>query len=222
MKLDRWKKLISSDNPANRSHAADILPDGKKFGEVTTLLIKALHDEDALVRTCAADTLGLINSNRVRIALRTAYARETDDLVRNYIADSLGFVGTLSDLRMLVDEALSLKGSRTASLGRADAIAALALNHSATEIIRACRVRSWKRRAGGFARLKYLVALLIDKIDLAVKVAKARKGREGGALERDHISNILLMVKQIEGKQARQVKRSTAPKPRGNKPLAAR
>jgi HEAT repeat protein len=193
MTFDEWRSLISSPDAADRSHAANNLPDGEITPDVFLLLSRALEDEDALVRTCAVDSLGVINNEQARTALRTAFATETDSLTRSYIVDSLGFIGELRDLKLLVDNVLKEETDQRVSLTSAEAIAALALNYAEKTIADQCSVEDWKQRASAFARLKHFVELLKSKMDNAVEIAKARKGKEESTLEREHIENILAL-----------------------------
>lgn len=106
MDLNEWNRLISSKVASDRSHAADDIPDDisdDKLDGVVLRLLKCLEDPDALVRTCAADTLGMFPETRVRNRLRRSLKAETDPMAKSYIISSLGAVGDIADLTTLIE-----------------------------------------------------------------------------------------------------------------------
>ena len=103
MDFEEWKRLITSREPADRSDAADVIPDQAKPEEVVPYLITALQDPVELVRTCAADTLGSYHGDDVAKALRAALQKENDPLTKAYVLSSLGTVGELNDLPRFVE-----------------------------------------------------------------------------------------------------------------------
>lgn len=109
--FDEWKRLITSSEPADRSHAADAPPPKGPRKEIVRLLVKCLNDPHELVRACAADTLGMFPIKKARDALRAAVDREEDALAKAYALSSLGAVGTLDDIGRLA-EALGTESNK--------------------------------------------------------------------------------------------------------------
>ena len=104
MDLNTWKSLITSGEPSDRSAAADVIPDGGTAEELVPYLAICLKDPDSLVRTCAAETIGCFPGDAARVALLEALASESDPLTRAYLLSSLGGIGGLEDVRVILDE----------------------------------------------------------------------------------------------------------------------
>lgn len=154
MNFEEWKKLLSSSEPGERSDAAEVLPDDGERREVAGLLLEALHDEDYLVRACAAETLGQIDLDEVRSALRSVLETEANALASGYIASSLGEIGELSDLKLLVDKSSSDAVSCWVKLHCAQGIAAIAVDHAAESMIEVVSGPDWKLRSHAFKHLE--------------------------------------------------------------------
>lgn len=103
MKLEQWLALMRSAEPADRVEAADMLPEADISSEVVDMLLAALRDEDALVRTCAADTVGDIDAELVRTTILERIEEEKDDLARAHLLSSLGAMEHPEDMGLLVD-----------------------------------------------------------------------------------------------------------------------
>lgn len=101
MKFNEWKRLITSKEAYERSVAADEIPERTSPKRAIPYLIACLNDEDEMVRTCAADTLGFYREPAAREALRQALKVETDELTRAYLLSALGSIGTLEDLPLI-------------------------------------------------------------------------------------------------------------------------
>jgi hypothetical protein len=84
---------------AANSPPADVAP-----LKTVPLLIRALNDEDELVRTCAADSLGEFLCDEARHALRARVRKERNALARGYALKSLGRIGALGDLAYICTE----------------------------------------------------------------------------------------------------------------------
>ena len=132
----KWKRLITSAESADRSEAADRLPIGaRNRDEAARILIGCLNDPCALVRTCAADTLGMLPTADVRAALRASLDREQDELTKAYILSSLGAVGTFDDVGRLV-EALATETHPNIRIHAALGLAFCALCGSMDELLK--------------------------------------------------------------------------------------
>ena len=95
--FDEWKRLLKSAASHDRAHAADIIPKGPR-DEIVRMLIECLRDADALVRACAADSLGSLPTNEAVVALRNAAESEKDQLAKSYVYSSLGVIGSGQDV----------------------------------------------------------------------------------------------------------------------------
>ncbi|MGE3830506.1 MAG: HEAT repeat domain-containing protein [Parvibaculaceae bacterium] len=156
MKYAKWKTLMKSDKAADRSHAADQLPVGGPKSHIVRMLIAALDDADYLVRTCAADTLGVISSKSVRLALRRRLKIETHTLVRRYLLSSLGDIGTLSDARIILPRLEKAKnyGIR---IHAAQGLGKIAVREWVEYTTALCRSRNWRKRELGLTQLEQTV-----------------------------------------------------------------
>jgi HEAT repeat protein len=76
-------------------------------------LLKLLNDPDALVRTCAAENLGLFPSQQVRHALTAFLEYEQDEVARLFGLESLGEVAELEDLGFLLEKVENPAGIRS-------------------------------------------------------------------------------------------------------------
>jgi HEAT repeat protein len=130
-----WKRRITSAEPSDRSDAADN-PPLRPRKEIVRCLIKALKDENSLVRTCTADSLGMHAVKPAREALRKALGQEDDELARAFMFSSLGAVGQLGDLERLTKE-LSAELSPLLSIHAALGLAFCGENVSMNRLIKA-------------------------------------------------------------------------------------
>lgn len=105
MNLENWKTLITSTIAGDRAHAADELPKMSKESEaeVIEMLLECLNDQDALVRTCAADSLGFFQTAKVHDALQKSVLTEIDELARAFALSSLGEQGKIEDVTTILD-----------------------------------------------------------------------------------------------------------------------
>lgn len=101
----RWFSLVNSEVVTDRAEAAECPPIDASADEVTAELARLLSDPDETVRLCAAETLGRFSSPETRTALRAFIASEKDHLTKAYGLSSLGMVGLVEDLPLLIDYA---------------------------------------------------------------------------------------------------------------------
>jgi hypothetical protein len=134
--FEDWKLLIRSQVSSDRSNAADELPEDGDDEEVVALLTKALFDEDELVRTCAAASLGDCNMESARQALREAVSKESDDLALGYVLGSLGMIGGIEDFEVLLSKLTAETSTRRIRIDSAEGIVHLALNNAVPLITR--------------------------------------------------------------------------------------
>ena len=71
-----WLELARHEDSAERVHAAGHLPDASPERLVPEL-VTLLDDPDALVRACAAESLGMFPDQQVRRALRRFLEHES-------------------------------------------------------------------------------------------------------------------------------------------------
>jgi HEAT repeat protein len=135
MNFEKWKKLITSDEPSDRSYAADNTPYDGNQEEVASYLINCLGDPVGLVRTCAADSLREFDSDVVREELRAAIEIEKDNLARAYLFSSLGAVGSFGDLAVL-GEAFDRESDPQVKIRAAEGLASCASSIAIAEFIK--------------------------------------------------------------------------------------
>lgn len=191
MDFASWKNMLSSSETLERSDAADSLPDDGEFTEIVQLLIGALHDADDLVRASAAETLGCLDSDDVRSALREALRTETDELPRGYVASSLGAMGHLPDLKLLVDEARSSDITAWRKLHCAQGIAILSLDYAIRTIVDI--IKDPKLDLGGpaFGHLDIILDALTSGKTTILDIAEQTQGHETSRIEKDNVLTVL-------------------------------
>lgn len=100
--FEAWLSALRSDDGLERSEAAESPPEGAEPQVVVDTLIPLLDDENDLVRMSAAESLGLYPSPETRNALRDYVGREHSPLARANGLSSLGMVGEMGDLALLL------------------------------------------------------------------------------------------------------------------------
>jgi HEAT repeat protein len=123
-----WRELIQSPDVHNRSHAANMLPEGGDDEEVVALLTAALGDADEFVRTCAADSLGNCHLDSAREALRKAAATEKSELALSYILVSLAMIGELHDIQLMLPYLHDSSTSHRLKVNAAEAVQRIVLD----------------------------------------------------------------------------------------------
>lgn len=186
-----WKNMLLSSEAADRSEAAESLPDTGASPEVICLLVNALNDSDPLVRTSVAEAMGLIDSDDVRAALRQALRTETNELARGYVASSLGAMGHLPDLKLLTDEALNPGTTPWQKLHCAQGIAVLALDYAVRTITGTAKDPDLDLGSPAAAHLDVILNLIDSNRSFILTAAKERKGHERSELERENIRSLL-------------------------------
>ena len=198
MNFERWKTLMESPETLDRVDAADVLPDGDITAEVKTMLLNALNDQEELVRACASGTLGSIDDDEVRQALRAALREEVDNVAKGFIASSLGAIGHLEDITLLVEE--SARTDVTGSYVRlhcAQAIVTLALRHSMAEIVSGSNSENPELRGVALARLVTVVELLSQNLNKSLALVRAPKNNEVSGFEKEYIGRILAEIRNL-------------------------
>lgn len=182
MDFDRWKALITSAESADRVEAADILPDSGPTREIKELLLGALADDYALVRTCAADTVGEIRSDDVRSRILQRLETERDDLTRSKLLSSLGAMENIRDIPLLASE-LEIAGSPVLRVHAAYGLLLSCTEHALRALLTECEDVDWRRRTTAFSALANTVDLLGDAISQAKEAAERHKESAGDGKE---------------------------------------
>lgn len=194
MKPGRWFALIKSTEPADRAEAADMLPEGKTSRQVVDALLVALDDEDALVRTCAADTIGEIDDERVRTSILERMGVETDDLVRAHLLSSLAAMNHPEDLAVLVTE-LNASKSSLVRLHAAYGLILSSLKQAMQVIVGSCDASDLKEQTKAFSAMVVVTDVLSDTLQDIKKIAEdhheAVKSETMTRVARDHVTSIL-------------------------------
>ena len=195
LSFTEWKRLITSSESDDRSHAADQMPKGGPQKEIVRLLVECLNDEDALVRTCAADTLGMYPTEEARVALRAAIDREEDELAKAYALSSLGAVGTLQDIGRLV-EALRTETDPRVRIDAALGLAFCALSESVEQLLTHVRQRGHHQVAGANCLHQYLNSHrgYVKLIRYTVKKQQEKKDLE--VHEKEALANLLAVIEE--------------------------
>lgn len=97
-----WCAALASDEALDRCDAAESPPGDVAPARVVSALIPLLDDPSDLVRASAAESLGLYPGTEAAKALRAYVTAETDALARAYALSSLGLVGSLGDVDVLL------------------------------------------------------------------------------------------------------------------------
>ncbi|POZ53976.1 hypothetical protein [Methylovulum psychrotolerans] len=109
-----WKKLLNNEVSTYRCEALDHIPDEATDEEVAEAVIKALRDEEDLVRTCAADAARLLMGRQdIGDALRSLIKVETDNLTLAYAYASLGRWGEAQDIAAFTQALNTVSDMRT-------------------------------------------------------------------------------------------------------------
>lgn len=191
--FNEWKALLKSLESADRSYAADNPPEDSRR-EVVRLLIKCLSDPDELVRTCAADSLGMYPTTTVRKVLRIHIDREQDQLAKAYTVSSLGAVGTLDDIGRLA-EVLSTDSDAQIQIHAALGLAFCSLCASVEHLLTCVKEDNRMRGTAANCLREYLyshrayVKLIRDTVEKQLKKKNIPEGK------RESMINLL---KEIE------------------------
>ena len=153
-----WKRHILSAESSERSYAADQLPTDAGARAVMPHLLRCLDDVDAFVRTCAADTLRHFPRPAIRQRLAEKVDVETDELTICYLLSSLGEIGGLAEVPILLRHAQP-NVSRSVRLSAAYGLQCCAENIAKTQFISALNSSYDTRRASA----ANLISNAIDK-----------------------------------------------------------
>lgn len=177
MKLERWLTLMGSAEPADRIEAADMLPEADISPEVVGALLAALQDEDALVRACAADTVGDIDAELVRTKILERIGVEDDDLARAYLLSSLGAMEHPEDMGILVGN-LKASNSSVIRLHAAHGLAMSCVRQAVRIMIDSSNSLDWKEQTKAFS----VMAVVADVLDEALlDIRKAAEDHRAAA-----------------------------------------
>lgn len=190
MDIDRWRKLIDSPEASDRSEAADVLPDGDITPDIVAQLLKVLADEDALARTCAADTLGDLPSESVRAALRARLEIEDDSLTRAYLLSSLGSMGNPEDAHLL-NAALRPASDPMIRTHAAYGLLLSTMPPALQAIIDVCQGSDDKARSKAFGQLSQVTELFRAWTEAVATVATERQNHAASEVERQNIRSLL-------------------------------
>jgi HEAT repeat protein len=201
MKFSKWKRFIESSEPADRSEAADTVPENGKTSEITRLLLKCLNDEKSLVRTCALDTLHLFGSDTVASKIRRHMKRERDPLARAYGARSLALIGRAEDISVVY----SLIKKPNHAIVRANAAYGLLskfLHLTMVEILSCCNHKDEDTRSMGFGLLHDIVLESFDELQEARKAAYAYRSSDEPRVTKDRIADLLKIIPKPASRRA--------------------
>lgn len=190
MKLAQWTEFMMSSESADRAEAADQLPDEGALPEVVDKLVNSLKDADPLVRSCAAETLGMIDVAEVREELRNRLKFESDALVISYVISSLGEIGVLSDLDTIASY-LDENNDHKIRTSAAFALCTLSIRFSMGVVAQMCVSSDKKITPRAFATLRHLTELFRRCILDAKSLAEAKSTSPSSGIEKDAIERIL-------------------------------
>jgi HEAT repeat protein len=191
MKFQDWKDALKSPEASIRSDAADALPVDGEDEAVVALLARALSDEDELVRTCAADSLGHCHLESARSALRVAIATERQELPLAYMLCSLGMIGDPVDYTVLSSKLLDKTSSTRIIIDSAEGIVHLALSNSVSAICDEYLKSMDQLDRVGLPSLQRIVSQMNRAIAHIEKIARAQISIAGRASEKEGLQNIL-------------------------------
>jgi hypothetical protein len=194
MNYAEWLKLMNSNLSTDRSHTADEIPDDGDIIEITKLLLKALNDEDLLVRTCAADSLSAIPSESTRVGLRAALVSESNELVLSFIIHSVGSVGDASDLTRISQVNTFAKSASQLSTACSEAIIELGTTLSIQQFKFAALSTDFKIATGSLVALERSLGLFKEVLKSAQEIVKEVEGKNISAVGQEAIANIQKMA----------------------------
>jgi len=103
MDYENWVIGINSKDVCERADTIEDFPLDHPKTIIAEHLIHLLNDKEMLVRLAAAETLGCFGMDIVRVALRESVVAEKDNLPKGYMISSLGMIGEIQDLKMLLN-----------------------------------------------------------------------------------------------------------------------
>ncbi len=196
MKFEEWKNLILSSDRSDRTDAADELPDDGDDEEVVVLLNQALQDDDELVRTCAAGSLGNCHTESARRALRAAIPGELDEIALGYMLGSLGMIGGPEDFESLVAKFTDQSSSRRVRLDSAEGIAHLALNAVLPFITSEYENSHDEQDVVGLPAVERIVAHMNKEISHIDRIARTRLPNTKRPNEVASLNKIIATIKE--------------------------
>jgi hypothetical protein len=196
MKFEDWKNLMLSSDVSDRTDAADELPDDGDDEDVVALLNHALQDDDELVRTCAAGSLGNCCTKSARHALRAAIPSESDEIALGYMLGSLGMIGEEEDFETLVRRFTDQSLPRRVRINSAEGIAHLALN-VVLPFITSEYVKSHDEFEDvGLPAIQRIVAHINKEISHIDRVARTRLPNAKRVNEIEELNRIVATIKE--------------------------
>lgn len=193
MDYDTWKVLLNSAESADRSEAADVVPEGAESAQVVRDLANALGDPVPLVRTCAADTLGNFECDDARQALRAQLSAETDVLTRAYVLSSLAQIGQIRDLRLIID-ALTSDAPGMIRAHAAYGLLELAIEQGIAATANLCDDQDEAVRSKCFSHLDIIVEAMLHALRHIKSLAEKHQGMDETGVARSHIEHILSVL----------------------------
>jgi len=190
MNFEEWKTLLSSSNPSDRAEAADLVPNDGDDQAIAALLLECLDDVNPTVRVCAIDTLADFPDAEVAARLCERLAKESDELVKGYIADSLGHMGALEYLKPII-ELLEKETSAQIRIRAAAGLLYGTLEYVWRDLERHCRHNDWRVRNPAFSALDAVVDQVADTLARAKALATEQQAQDQPAIAAEHIRNIL-------------------------------
>ena len=167
-----WKRHILSAEASERSYAANRLPTDAGARAVIPHLLRCLDDVDAFVRTCAAGTLRHFPRPAIRRRLAEKVDVETDELTISYLLSSLGEIGGLAEVPILLRHAQP-KVSRRVRLSAAYGLQCCAENIAKTQFISALNSSYDSRRRSAANLIRHTIdKRYADAEDLIATIQK--------------------------------------------------
>lgn len=95
--------MLDSDDPLDRVDALELIGEGR-HADAFPRVLKALRDENSMVRLAAAEALAVFDLEESRQELRAYVAWEKDPLAAGYGLSTLGLIADMSDVPRLLCE----------------------------------------------------------------------------------------------------------------------
>jgi hypothetical protein len=168
-----WKSMIQSRNAEVRSTAADNPPELGEDKEIVRLLAAVLqNDEDDHARTCAADSLGYFHLDSARDALRIAVFKEKNEVALGYVITSLGMIGELGDLILLVSKLDPTSSHKRSQCATREAILCITAAIFPREMYEVAQGEDKSAEAAAVMGLNRSIQYWIEAISLSQSFAK--------------------------------------------------
>lgn len=194
MKLEQWLAQMKSADSSDRVDAADMLPEADISPEIVDALLAALEDGDALVRACAADTVGDLDAELVRTKILERIGVEKDDLARAYLLSSLGAMEHVEDIGLLVDH-LKTSNVPIVRLQATHGLVMLSVRWAVKAMVNSADSSDRDEQTKAFSVMAVVADVFDEALDDIIKSAEDHRGAaESGAisgLARSGIADIL-------------------------------